>query len=568
MTILNNMPGITKSDSNSTVPEISYQLFFERAADGMLILDAVSRNVLDANLAVIKLLDRSRENILGKRLEDLGIFTNSRETEEMWRTLNEENRFHCEELTIETGTRETRRIELSGNMYADGEQRFIQIIVRDVSAERNPRIAALEKSVSAAPLAQIAGKIARLGGWEIKLPERELIWSDENCLIHEVPPGYKPTIDEGIGYYPPQYQAEVLRYVENCAQNGTPYDFEFPKYTAKGRLIWVRSIGEAVRDENGSIIGLQGAFQDITDRKQAEEALRESEEQYKRIVEHASDIIYKTDAGGRFTFVNPAVIKILQYTEAELLKLQYLDVIRPDFQPSVKRFYTRQLIQKVPDTYHEMVAVAKDGTEVWLGQHTQLLYKADKIVGFQAICRDVTGRKQLEDQLRQLSLTDELTGLYNRRGFIVLAEHQLKLAQNKRIEKKLLVIYVDLDGLKQINDAYGHDEGSRAIIKTSEILKQSFRQSDLVARFGGDEFVVLAIEANEENTDMIVSRLRENFRKYNAEKTHDYELSFSFGIARFDSQSEFKIENLITSADERMYHQKRSKHESFTDNLL
>ena len=123
---------------------------------------------------------------------------------------------------------------------------------------------------SAEILAQIAGKAAHLGGWIIKLPERELTWSDENCAIHEVPAGYKPTLEEGIGYYPVEYRPEVMRLVEQCALDGTPYDFEFPKYTARGRLIWVRSIGEAVRDADGKITRLQGAFQDITVRKQAE----------------------------------------------------------------------------------------------------------------------------------------------------------------------------------------------------------------------------------------------------------------------------------------------------------
>jgi PAS domain S-box-containing protein len=123
---------------------------------------------------------------------------------------------------------------------------------------------------NAALLAQIAGKAARLGGWAIQLPERTLTWSDENCAIHDLPPGHTPTLAEGIGYFPPEHRAEVLRYVEACAQDGTPYDFELPKFTAKGRLIWVRSIGEAVRDAEGKIIRIQGAFQDITVRKQVE----------------------------------------------------------------------------------------------------------------------------------------------------------------------------------------------------------------------------------------------------------------------------------------------------------
>jgi PAS domain S-box-containing protein len=140
-------------------------------------------------------------------------------------------------------------------------------IVMDISERHAVREQLAE---NAAMLAQIAGKAARLGGWTIELPERTLTWSDENCAIHDVPAGHTPSLEEGIGYFPPEHREDVLRYVEECAQNGTPYDFELPKITAKGRLIWVRSIGEAVRDAEGKIIRIQGAFQDITVRKQVE----------------------------------------------------------------------------------------------------------------------------------------------------------------------------------------------------------------------------------------------------------------------------------------------------------
>lgn len=140
-------------------------------------------------------------------------------------------------------------------------------IVMDITERHTARE---QLAQNAALLAQIAGKAARLGGWSIQLPERTLTWSDENCAIHDLPPGHTPTLNEGISYFPPEHRAEVLRYVEACAQDGTPYDFELPKVTAKGRLIWVRSIGEAVRDADGKIIRIQGAFQDITARKLVE----------------------------------------------------------------------------------------------------------------------------------------------------------------------------------------------------------------------------------------------------------------------------------------------------------
>jgi PAS domain S-box-containing protein len=145
-------------------------------------------------------------------------------------------------------------------------------MVTDVTEERMSR----EQLERGTRLLSIAGRAARLGGWAIELPEHKLIWSDETCILHDLPPGYQPSFEEGVSYFPAEHRIEVMRYVEACARDGTPYDFEVPKNTARGRRIWVRCIGEAVRDASGKIIRLQGAFQDVTDRKQAELALFKS----------------------------------------------------------------------------------------------------------------------------------------------------------------------------------------------------------------------------------------------------------------------------------------------------
>jgi PAS domain S-box-containing protein len=134
-----------------------------------------------------------------------------------------------------------------------------------------------ERLAESLALTKIATWLARLGAWTIDLPERKLTWSDENCAIHEVPPGYQPTLEEGISLFPPEHREHVTRLVDACARDGTPYEFEVPKFTAKGRSIWVRSMGEAVRDSTGRIVRLQGAFQDITERKLAEEALAQKD---------------------------------------------------------------------------------------------------------------------------------------------------------------------------------------------------------------------------------------------------------------------------------------------------
>jgi diguanylate cyclase (GGDEF)-like protein len=169
----------------------------------------------------------------------------------------------------------------------------------------------------------------------------------------------------------------------------------------------------------------------------------------------------------------------------------------------------------------------------------------------------IVERQRAEDALRNLTMTDHLTGLYNHRGFFTLAEHHAKTA--RRTGQSSLLIYADMDGLKQINDRFGHTEGSLAIAKTAEILRQTFRDSDIIARLGGDEFVILTTDVSPNELDGIIGRLRENFRRHNEQSNHSYRLALSIGVVRMEHNTDSTIEELIAQADVAMYEDKRSK---------
>ncbi len=250
--------------------EMRYRRLFETARDGILVLDAVSQKITDVNPFMIELLGCPLDEILGKELWEIGLFKDKDESRTEFQKLMEKGWLHRENLPLENKSGKLREIEFTGNLYLEETHQVVQCNIRNITGRRHAEDELDQIAQNAAKLAQIAGRVARIGGWTIHLPDRTLVWSDENCAIHEVPPGYKPTLEEGIGYFPPEYREQVIGYVNACAQDGTPYDFELPKYTAKGRLIWVRSIGEAMLDDEGKIIGIQGAFQDITARKQVE----------------------------------------------------------------------------------------------------------------------------------------------------------------------------------------------------------------------------------------------------------------------------------------------------------
>jgi diguanylate cyclase (GGDEF)-like protein len=160
----------------------------------------------------------------------------------------------------------------------------------------------------------------------------------------------------------------------------------------------------------------------------------------------------------------------------------------------------------------------------------------------------------LDRELKYLALTDDLTCLFNRRGFFAAATQQLKRA--RRSSENLLLLFCDVDNLKKINDTHGHQEGDLALIRAADALEHTFRGSDILARLGGDEFVVLALAAPQESEHWILSRLERNLKKAHG-TGNAYALSLSVGIARFDPKHAVTLGELMVQADKAMYEKKR-----------
>ena len=165
-------------------------------------------------------------------------------------------------------------------------------------------------------------------------------------------------------------------------------------------------------------------------------------------------------------------------------------------------------------------------------------------------------RTLLERELRHLALTDELTCLYNRRGFFAVATQLLKLAHRK--VQTLLLFFCDVDNLKQINDTFGHPAGDLALIRAADALERSFRDADVLARIGGDEFVVMTLEASSGVEGILLRRLQRNLRKV-GESEKRYRLSLSVGVARFNPKRAVSLGELMSQADQALYEQKRAR---------
>jgi len=168
----------------------------------------------------------------------------------------------------------------------------------------------------------------------------------------------------------------------------------------------------------------------------------------------------------------------------------------------------------------------------------------------------INSHKRMAAEIISLSITDYLTGLYNRRGFMTLAEQQIKILE--RTKTRSLLLFADLDKMKSINDKLGHKKGDQALIEVASILKKVFRKSDIIARIGGDEFAVLGIVAQKSDIGEFESRLQEQIDIHNAYKNRDYTISLSVGTACSDPEKHYSIDELMSRADNLMYEQKRS----------
>lgn len=178
-------------------------------------------------------------------------------------------------------------------------------------------------------------------------------------------------------------------------------------------------------------------------------------------------------------------------------------------------------------------------------------------IGTRRLWRQTLQREKAEEELVVLAITDQLTGLHNRRGFLTLAEQQLRLSD--RTKDRMLLFSGDMDGLKWINDTLGHKEGDNALIEMATVLKETFRSSDVIARMGGDEFAVLAIDTTEVNSEIFTGRLQSLIDARNNQKNRNYKLSISLGCSFYDPENPCSIDELMVQADQLMYEEKRNK---------
>lgn len=330
--------------------------------------------------------------------------------------------------------------------------------------------------------------------------------------------------------------------------------YEIRGLTKSGRLVPLE-ISSCGIYQDGQLVAVQGIARDITKRKRAEEALRESEARFRDLFENANDLIYTHDLQGNFTSLNRAGELITGYAREEALKMNISQVVAPDFLEMARQKTLRKLGGDAPTSY-ELQILKKDGRRATLELSTQLIFKDGKPVGVQGIARDITERKLAEEQLQYNALYDTLTDLPNRAHFM----KQLTLAAERaELERRFrfAVLFLDLDRFKIINDSLGHVIGDKLLVEIAERLKSCVRPSDVIARLGGDEFTILLTIKNEADAVQVAERLLQKLSKPFRLANYEVFTSASIGIIVSDEMRR-KPEEYLRDADTAMYHAKES----------
>lgn len=417
-----------------------------------------------------------------------------------------------------------------------------------------------------------AQQVAHVGSWEYDAIAQEIRWSDETFRIfgldpREPPPTYSEYLQQQI-YEDDRALWETT--VNQAIAQGNPYEFEVRIVRPEGEIRWIFIKGQPILNSDNRVFKLFGTVLDITERKQAEEALSKSEEQFRLTFELAPIGMAIKSLDGRFVSVNQALCDILGYTSQELLHQTWADVSHPEDLGVALSLHQKLYRGEIPNFKIENRYLTKDGKVVYGILKVALVRDpTGKPLHLIGQFMDVTDRKRTEEQLRYDALHDSLTGLANR--VLLMERVEQSLRRTQRYPNYLFaVLFIDLDRFKVVNDSLGHLVGDRLLIAIARKLETIVRSTDTVSRLGGDEFIILLDEIKDINdairiAERISAKLRSPFRLEGREVF----TAASIGIA-LSSTDYYQASDLLRDADIAMYRAKakgKARYEVF-DRLM
>ena len=376
-----------------------------------------------------------------------------------------------------------------------------------------------------------------------------------------------PQVEEMLGYTPEKWREDseflwkilhpddkerILAEAQRTNETGDPFGEEYRVISKSGHVVWVRDEAGLVKDREGTPIFWQGVVHDITERKRTEEALREAEERFRRSFEDAAIGMALVGTDGRFLRTNRSLCNMLGYREVELLGKTFQDITHPEDLDADLDQVRRMLDGEIRTYQMEKRYFHKEGQVVWVLLSVSLVHDEEgEPLYFVSQIQDITERKVLEERLQHRAFHDYLTDLPNRQLFMDRLGQALR--RTGRRHKRIAVLFMDLDGFKVVNDSLGHQVGDLLLTVVAQRLRRCLRPEDTLARFGGDEFVMM-IEGLDDPAQAVrvAERITEELRRPFIMEGRDLYVIASIGISLGDARTH-DPDDLLREADTAMY---------------
>lgn len=367
--------------------------------------------------------------------------------------------------------------------------------------------------------------------------------------------------NQKISYEEITYEADretVRSKIGQAVNRGERFEIEYRIRRADGRVIWVSERGNPIYDQRGEIQAIEGIIQNITERKQMEQSLREAELRYRSIFENAIEGIFQSTRSGLYLMVNPALARMYGYSSPSELMDVLNNIDTQLYVDKGRRAVFVQAIEQSKNVHNfESLVYRKDGSTIWISENARAVYdEAGNLLYYEGTVEDITARKSYEVQLEYQATHDMLTGLPNR---CMLNDRLLQCINfAARYKNKMAVAFLDLDQFKLINDSMGHEVGDQLLLIMSQRLSACVREVDTVVRIGGDEFVILLSNING-LSDIVTSMQRILGSVAEPCEIHglNYLVTCSIGISVYpDDGTEPSV--LLKNADSAMYEAKKA----------
>jgi diguanylate cyclase (GGDEF)-like protein/PAS domain S-box-containing protein len=531
-----------------------YRELFETAKDGIVLLSGETGRISEVNRAFTVLSGYDHDAIVTKPLWEIEPLEATDAGLVIFRELKTRDHIYYDDLPFVQRGGKRISVELACTVHRVGDQKLVQCTFRDISRRKEIE----EELWKSEARFKALFRSAPVGIAFVDVEGR--IIENNSAFDHLLGFG----TDELLGRHfsscshPEDRAADSDLFQELLQGKRDSYRLEKRDLRADGSTIWVLLSVALVRSSNQNAQYIIRISEDITERKRAEHAVIKSRDFYRTLMDELPNPIRLADTDGKCDYFNRAWLDFTGRRPDQEVGDGWKENIHPDDGERVRTLYQNSLRKQRPFIVEYRLRHAGGGFR-WVVESGNPYRGIDgRFVGYISSCLDIHERKALQDTLETISISDDLTGLLNRRGFFTLAQQQIKLAN--RTKRRLFLIYGDLDGLKKVNDTLGHAAGDLILVEMTRLLREVFRESDIIARLGGDEFAVLLTEdSNTPDTAVILDRLRESIRDHNERAPGGPPISISIGLQVYDPVNPSSFDRLISQADTLMYEEKKVK---------